>query len=422
MVIIQLTINKPIRLIELFSGIGFQRMALRDIGANYESWKTCEWDVNAIKQYKAIHCPNDKTDYSRGKTKEELISFLESKGISSDGEKKLQNKVLKRKGEKWLKEVYNNCCAINNLIEISTVKGEDLQIIDKDNYCYIMSYSFPCTNLSIAGKKNGMEKGSGTASSLLWEVKRLLSECGELPQILLMENVIGIHSSQNMPLFQEWINYLEGLGYSNFWQDMNAKDYGILQSRNRTFMISILDLKKEITFNFPKQIKTSKNIIDYFDLIVPDKYYIYSDKAKKLIQFLISNNNIIPQRQVIDLSIKKPNFLEVANCITAHLAKDGNWIENREGKNNGILELKQDADKYVNNIDKYKIRKITPLEAFRLMGATDKDFNKANEVASHTQLYKTAGNGIVKNCLEAIFCSMNILNVQNWETYSKKYL
>ena len=69
----------------------------------------------------------------------------------------------------------------------------------------------------------------------------------------------------------------------------------------------------------------------------------------------------------------------------------------------------------------YKIRKITPNEAFRLMGGNDEDFKKAKAVVSNTSLYKSAGNGIAKNCLEAIFCQMNIDNVLNWDEYSKKY-
>ena len=69
----------------------------------------------------------------------------------------------------------------------------------------------------------------------------------------------------------------------------------------------------------------------------------------------------------------------------------------------------------------YRIRKITPIEAFRLMGCDDKDFEKAKGVASNTGLYKTAGNGIAKNCLEAIFCQMNIKGIPTWEEYSRKY-
>ena len=228
-------------------------MALRDVGAKFESWKTCEWDINAIKQYKAIHCNDNMVDYSHDKTKEELVEILFKKGISNDGKNPMPKNKIQNKNEKWLREIYNNCCAISNLVDISRVSGKELQINNKEKYCYILTYSFPCTNLSIAGLQNGMKRKDKTASSLLWEVKRILLECTELPQILLMENVTQIHSKKNLSQFNEWIKFLESFGYSNFWQDMNAKDYGIPQNRNRTFMISILDATNQITFEFPKE-------------------------------------------------------------------------------------------------------------------------------------------------------------------------
>ena len=337
---IQLIINKPIRLIELFSGIGFQRMALRNIGAKFESWKTCEWDINAIKQYKAIHCNNDITDYSYNKTKEQLVENLYNRGISNDGKKPMPKEKIAHKNEKQLREIYNNCCAISNLVDISKVHGEELEIKDKDKYCYILTYSFPCTNLSIAGLQNGMRQEEKNPSSLLWEVKRILSECTELPQILLMENVVQIHSKKNIIYFNKWINFLKKLGYSNFWQDMNAKDYRIPQNRNRTFMISILDKTNQIVFNFPKPIKLKKEFIDFLEDedYVDNKYYINTVKANELIQTIITNNNIFYKKRIaVDLSINNPQIKKIANCITAHLAKDGNWIERRKSKNNGVI-------------------------------------------------------------------------------------
>ena len=95
----------------------------------------------------------------------------------------------------------------------------------------------------------GMAEGSGTRSSLLWEVRRLLDETKELPQVLLMENVPQVHSKVNMPHFQAWLDYLESKGYSTYWQDMNAKNYGVAQSRNRTIAVSILG---DYSFEFPK--------------------------------------------------------------------------------------------------------------------------------------------------------------------------
>ena len=401
-------------------------MALRDIGAKFESWKTCEWDINAIKQYKAIHCNDNIIDYSCDKTKEELIEILFKKGISNDGKKPMLKEKIARKNEKWLREIYNNCCATSNLVDITKTTGEELQIIEKNNYCYILTYSCPCTNLSIAGLQNGMKEEDKTASSLLWEVKRILSECLELPQILLMENVTQIHSKKNLPQFGEWIKFLESLGYSNFWQDMNAKDYGIPQSRNRTFMISILDPTKQITFDFPNPIKLNKNFIDLLvdEDTVEEKFYINSPESDEVVQkLLLKNNSIFKKKRVtIDLSLNDPEIKTIANCITAHLAKDGNWIERRKSKNNGVVifKNKKNNTQKILNVN-YKIRKITPNEAFRLMGCSDNNFKKAEAVVSNTSLYKAAGNGIVKNCLEAIFCQMNINNVLKWDEYSKKY-
>lgn len=185
----QLTITKSIRLIELFAGIGSQAMALRNIGADFEKYLICEWHTAAIASYKAIHFENDNADYSQGKTKEELADILFNLGISSDGKNALTHQQIARKSEQWLRTMYNNIKATNNLVNITKITGEQLQITQPEKYTYIMTYSFPCQDLSIAGKMAGMNKGAGTRSGLLWEAERLLNETHTLPQILLMENV-----------------------------------------------------------------------------------------------------------------------------------------------------------------------------------------------------------------------------------------
>ena len=152
-----------------------------------------------------------------------------------------------------------------------------------------MTYSFPCTDLSVAGKGAGMGRDSGTRSGLLWEVERLLNEVENLPQVLLMENVPQVHGKKNMQDFQKWIDFLESKGYSNYWQDLNAKHYGIAQNRNRTFMVSILGNYK---YEFPKPIELQKVMKDYLEDEVDEKYYINNEKAQKLIEQLISNGTI----------------------------------------------------------------------------------------------------------------------------------
>lgn len=228
-------IKKPIRLIELFVGVGSQAMALRDIGAEFEHYRVVEFDKYAIASYNAIHGTEFPT------------------------------------------------------MDITKICGNDLGIVDTDKWCYIMTYSFPCQDLSVAGKQRGMKKDSGTRSGLLWEVERLLNEVQNLPQVLLMENVPMVHSKQNMPDFQKWINFLESKGYSNRWQDLNAKDYGVAQNRVRTFMVSILG---DFQYKFPEPIPLTKTMKDYLEDEVDEKYYINNEKAQKLINTLISNGTL----------------------------------------------------------------------------------------------------------------------------------
>lgn len=124
-----------------------------------------------------------------------------------------------------------------------------------------------------------MEKNSGTRSGLLWEVERLLNECTELPQILLMENVPQVHGSKNKVHFDEWIKFLESKGYTNYWQDLNAKNYGIPQNRNRCFMVSVLDNKP---FEFPEPFELKLRLKDMLEDEVDEKYFL----SNKMIEYI----------------------------------------------------------------------------------------------------------------------------------------
>jgi DNA (cytosine-5)-methyltransferase 1 len=269
-------IDKPIRLIELFAGVGSQAMALRNLGADFEHYKISEWEVSATASYKAIHMENDNTDYSLEIKKNELPQILFNYGISIDGKEPMTLEQIERKGEKWQRITYNNLRATNNLGSICNFKGEDLEIVDTDSFTYLLTYSFPCQDLSVAGKMQGMTKDSGTRSGLLWEVERLLNEVEELPQVLLMENVPQVIGKKNIDNFHLWQQFLEDKGYSNFVDTLNAKNYGVAQNRNRTFMVSILG---KWNYNFPKQIPLTKTMKDYLEDEVDEKYYINNEKA-----------------------------------------------------------------------------------------------------------------------------------------------
>lgn len=150
-----------------------------------------------------------------------------------------------------------------------------------------------------------MSEDSGTRSSLLWQVKRLLQECEEKPQVLMMENVTQIHSTKNIPDFQKWIDFLDSIGYVSFYQDLNAKDYGIPQSRNRCFMFSFLksEFGENPQFEFPKPIPLDKTLKDVLEDKVDDRYYLNSEKAKILIDQLIEDGRLEPQKEYIRQSV-----------------------------------------------------------------------------------------------------------------------
>lgn len=225
-------VNKPIRLIELFAGYGSQAMALERLGAEFEHYRVVEFDAAAVKSYNSVHQTNFPTT------------------------------------------------------DVCEVHADDLGIVDKDKFTYLLTYSFPCTDISQAGQMKGFEEGSGTRSALLWEVKRILEELKEndqLPDILLMENVVAIHSEENKPHLQKWTDFLWSIGYTSYMQDLNASDYGVPQNRDRTFILSTLG---EYNYKFPMEVELETCIEDYFEDLTDEmalKLIVKSEKAKDLL-------------------------------------------------------------------------------------------------------------------------------------------
>lgn len=116
-------IDKPIRLIELFAGIGAQAKALERLGADFEHYKISEWEVHATASYHKIHMKDDKTDYAAAYTDKELIDLLDHIGVSVDGKKPLSRTKLKSRGEKWHRKVYNDFMATHNIGSITNIGG-----------------------------------------------------------------------------------------------------------------------------------------------------------------------------------------------------------------------------------------------------------------------------------------------------------
>ena len=296
--------NKPIRLIEFFAGYGSQSKALEELekwGLKFQHWKICEWAIKSIQAYKDLHFGADNIDYSKNHSDEFILNRLTKYGISANYNEPMTKEQIKRLGVEKQRQIYNNIKATHNLVNIQQVQGVDLEIVDTDKYDYLLTYSFPCQDLSKAGKQKGMEKGSGTRSGMLWEVERILDELNEggqtkLPRILLMENVPDVIGSSAIKDFAKWLGKLESLGYKCYWKVLNSKDFGIPQNRERCFMISILG---DYFYGFPQTIPLTYKLVDILETKVDEKFYL-SQKAingKLNTQFNVSSLKMtLPQK------------------------------------------------------------------------------------------------------------------------------
>ena len=214
------TEQNPLRLIELFAGIGSQTQALTNIGVPHTVVAISEIDKYAIQSYEAIH----------GK--------------------------------------------VNNLGDIKRIKA--LPSAD------LWTYSFPCQDISVAGKGAGIKEG--TRSGLLFEVERLLNvanEEGTLPKYLLLENVKNLVSKKFKADFDRWLDFLSSLGYTNYWQILNAKDYGIPQNRERVFCVSLRG--EHSPYKFPEKQELKLRLRDMIDEVVDEKYYLKESTIRSII-------------------------------------------------------------------------------------------------------------------------------------------
>ncbi len=232
------TQENPLRLVELFAGIGSQTQALKNIGVPHKVVGISEIDKYAIKSYEAIH------------------------GTA------------------------------NNLGDIRKIKA--LPAAD------LWTYSFPCQDISVAGKGAGIREG--TRSGLLFEVERLLNTAaqeGTLPKYLLLENVKNLVSKRFKADFDSWLSFLQSLGYTNYWQVMNAKDYCIPQNRERVFCVSIRG--EHEPFFFPQKRELILRLKDMLDAEVDERYYLKESTIRSILtsQFNARRNSI---RQEDDLA------------------------------------------------------------------------------------------------------------------------
>jgi len=304
-----------LKVIELFSGIGSQTQALKDEQIEHEVIAISEIDKYAVTSYEAMH------------------------GVANN---------------------------LGNILDIKELPS-----------CDLLTYSFPCQDISMAGRQAGISVG--TRSGLLYEVERLLliaKAQGLLPKYLLLENVKNLVGKMYKEDFNLWLQKLSELGYTNYWQVLNAKDYNLPQSRERVFVVSILD--NEEPYIFPTAVPLTTKLKNILEVEPDSKYFLTTEQIG-----YITNSNYAQNTR----RIQKKDYCDT---LCARDYKDPKCVEVGD-----------------------RVRKITPKESFRLTGFSDESFDKARKALNDTyyngkdrsgsQLYKQAGNSIGVPVLRAIF-------------------
>ena len=427
-----------INFLSLFSGIGAFEKALDRLGVEYNLVNYCEIDKYASKSYSAVH----------------------------------------------------NVSESLNLGDVTKIDTSKLPCID------MISYGFPCQDISLAGKQQGLfnDDGTHTRSGLFFEALRIIE--ATKPKVAIAENVKNLVSKKFNAQFQIVLESLDQAGYNNYWKVLNAKDYGIPQNRERVFIVSI---RKDVdigSFKFPKPFELELRLKDLLESEVDEKYFMSEKSIGYVCATGTKNFHYEPE---IDLEIARPL---TATMHKMHRASQDNYVSEeyilhdnkaeivngkpvivRENTKKGYTEAvngdsinfeqpnsktrrgrvgKQVAqtlttspqmgvvtnetkpvlvggvgdknfgtqyrqgnrvydsnavamcltaqpvgnaggNSYLYKTNDLRIRKLTPLECWRLMGFDDEDFYKAEKVCSNTQLYKQAGNSIVVDVLEYLF-------------------
>lgn len=176
---------------------------------------------------------------------------------------------------------------------------------------HCLVYSTPCQSVSTAGKQRGMKKGDDAASSLIWHTEKSIATLR--PKWLLLENVKGMINKRNKADFDQWCGVLESYGYTNYWQILNAKDYGVPQNRERVFLVSILD---ETAFEFPKPFPLTKRLRDMLEANVDQSYYLKDEQVQRILAHC--------ERKQAEGCGFKPQFTPPIGCVEQSQATTGN--------------------------------------------------------------------------------------------------
>lgn len=401
---------EEIRIFDAFSGIGSLHQSLKDLGVPTKITNLSEVDIDAIISYAGGHIENFKDLEFEYPTDEIMREWLMNRNIGYDFEKG-KSKIPRLKKDK-LKLLYKGSYLLKNLGDISSINPDDIEDFD------LFNLSFCCQDISNAGKQKGLrnEDGTPTRSGLI--VPSLKLARAKKPKYIMIENVKALIQKKFIDDFYSIIDELEEMGYNCYYPTkedkkgikspmcLNSKDFGIPQNRERIFVICIRKDIDQSNFEFPIGHDMGIRLKDVLEDTVDEKYYIYKTK-----EFFIKNSFAMEEKGNgfrFEPHIDKKADISKTITTRAGARMDDNFIMDN------TLDVKNSKFKFdsknelldKNNLDanEFRIRKLTPLECWRLMGFRDESFYKAQELGiSDSSLYKQAGNSIVINCLYYIF-------------------
>ncbi|QGZ97816.1 DNA (cytosine-5-)-methyltransferase [Mycoplasma sp. NEAQ87857] len=396
---------KTLRVFEAFAGIGAQHKAVKyvnklDKPVNFKVVAISDWDVRANIAYAAMHHKLTKEKINNIIKKHQindLDAYFKNKVYSMNSKKPIFS--IKKLSPEFKKAIIASSLVTNNHSDINQLKGKVINKLKID----LLTYSFPCQGLSSAnmGRDKGINNEKST-SNLVWQIGRVINETEHKPKYLLLENVKTLVKKYNDE-YQEWVNYLDTLGYKTFTAIFKASDHGSLQIRERVFALSVL---KDIKLPFEENDVAYKEYVN--NLAKPID--INKKQAKYLKIFDVDNNRINEAKSC--LMNNTPSRIKMVksgiNLSDMYKAKERKYFINTLTTKQDRLPNAGHIPLANNEINKLQYRFITPREAYKIMGFSDKDFDLLlpfiqDKYLNNDCLWRQAGNSIDVNVIKDIF-------------------
>lgn len=402
-----------IRIVELFSGIGSQAKAFSNLGVNYEVVNTCEWDYHSILAYWVIHKEGKVLPEYAQMSKSELMVEIGKYTLSCNGKTAASYNTMRNLSADCLRAILSAIRETHNFVSINDVEADDLPD-DVD----IMTYSFPCQDVSNVGAfhgyKDGIDREKTSRSGLLWRVEDILwnrkNAKLSMPRFLLMENVSALKTGHNNNNFSDWQESLHNMGYYSHVYPLNALDFGLPQRRERLFMLSVYTWNISELEQLIEQYFSTHDLQDasYRQTLGIPKYNLrdylktnYDDPVCKREAEECRPNDTPSRREIWEKNLK---IIDEDGNIADHVA---------------TLTTKQDRDPNSGNlymtpeVGKACFRYLTPRECMLLMGFDESDYDrlisnnlelrKGSLVFTRDRIIRMAGNSIAVPVLEAVF-------------------